>query len=166
MKTILRLTTLITCFYGHAQTDKLFKHDGNTIEVQIKEITEGVLKYSFPNETLTRSMGKNSVAKIVYSNGQEEKISDFITIENEADFEKVVILSTKDETVGLVDKGVVRGKSGGSAFQTPETQNKVSLSKIRKAAAKLNAPFVWIEETVTAGHFGQSVRRGHAYSYK
>jgi hypothetical protein len=157
------ITSAVTCL---AQTDKVYKHNGEVLEVQVKEISASIIKYSFPNETLLQSLGKYAVAKIVYSSGREEKISDFIKFENSSDFEKCIILASKDEAVGLIDKGEVVGKTAAISYQTPGTANKASLNRIRKAAMELGAPFILIEENTTSGARGQAIRRGRAFGYK
>lgn len=151
---------------SNAQSDKLYKHNGEVLQVQVKEISAGVIKYSYPNETVVQTVGKKAVEKIVYASGREEKISDFIKLENDSDYEKVVLLNDKEEAIGLVDKGEVVGKTAAISYQTPGTANKASLNRIRKAAAQLNAPFILIEENTTSGARGQAIRRGHAYGYK
>ncbi|MFM8738908.1 MAG: hypothetical protein ACKOC0_01745, partial [Cytophagales bacterium] len=132
------------------------------------EITSANIKFSFPGESLIQNIGKPAVAKIVYGSGREEIVSEYVSLKNDSDFEKIVILTSKDETIGLVDKGEVVGKTAAISYQTPGTANKASLNRIRKAALKLNAPFILIEDVshVGLGMSGQSIRRGRAFGYK
>lgn len=37
-----------------AQTDKVFLHNGNTMEVSVKSISSGLITYSYPNEVMTQ----------------------------------------------------------------------------------------------------------------
>jgi hypothetical protein len=166
-KLFFAIALFVGCIFScMAQIDKIYKHNGDILEVQVKEISASIIKYSFPNETLLQSLGKYAVAKIVYSSGREEKISEFIKFENSSDFEKCIILANKDEAVGLIDKGEVVGKTAAISYQTPGTANKASLNRIRKAAMELNAPFILIEENTSAGARGQAIRRGRAFGYK
>lgn len=46
-----------------AQTDKVFLHNGNTMEVSVKSISSGLITYSYPNEVMTQEISAQQVEK-------------------------------------------------------------------------------------------------------
>lgn len=168
-KILFSLLFCLSAVAAFAQTDKIVLHNGKTIEANVKETTSQFVKYSFPGETLVQTLGRPAIASITYVSGRSETISEKVVVLGEADFEKVVILTTTDQAAGLVEKGDVQGKTAAISYQTGATANKASLNRIRKAAAKLGAQFVLMTESTGGGFAGfgasQSIRRGVAYSY-
>ncbi len=155
-----------------AQIDSVYKHSGEVIAVNVKEVTSFAVKYTFPGETVVQSIGKPAVERVKYASGRTEQVSEKIVIRTEFDFEKVQVLTHPDEATGLVPKGEVEGKTAGFlSYQTAGTAKKASMNRIRKAAAKLGAPFILMIETANVGvgvglGSAQSIRNGTAYSYK
>jgi hypothetical protein len=108
-KTILSLLSLfvIVCSsFAQPQansgaTDKLFKHDGQTLDVKIVKVSEFSVTYKFPGEDAEQLVGKLAVSKIVYASGRTEQISEKIDIGGKSDWEKVEIITDKAQVVGL-----------------------------------------------------------------
>ena len=53
--------TMCMAVISFAQLDTIHKMDGEMIPADVKEITETSIKFSYPNESLTNTLGKSSV---------------------------------------------------------------------------------------------------------
>ena len=149
------------------QTDKLYKHDGETQDVKIVKVNEFTISYTFPGESAEQMIGKYAVAKIGYASGRSEQISEKISVSSAADWEKVVIIEDKGALLGLKKLGEVRGKTSGlMGFHTAGSADKKSMKKLKEAAAEMGANFVLITAEKDNQWTTQSIKRGFGYSYK
>ena len=162
----LSLIALFVTLITFGQNDKMFKHNGEKIEVKITKVGEFTISYTYPNEQAEQTIGKYAVAKIEYASGRKETISEKIVISGKEDWEKVVILEELSATVGLKKQGEIRGKTGGMySFRTSGNADKKSMERLKKEAAEVGAPFVFISSEKEARFSTQSIKRGFAYSY-
>lgn len=146
--------------------DKMYLHNGKDVDVKIIKVSEFTVSYSYPNETAEQTTGKYAVAKIKYSSGREEKISDKVIVSGKDDWEKVHILERAEEAVGLKDLGEVGGKTSGMmGFHTAGSADKKSMKKLLEDAAEKGAQFVLITKDKDNQFTNQSKKRGVAYSY-
>jgi hypothetical protein len=166
-KLFLSFTALLITLIAFAQNDKMFKHNGEKLDVKILKVGEFTISYTYPGETAEQTISKYAVEKIEYASGRKEEISDKIVITGEGDWEKVVLLEDKAASVGLVKKEEIRGKT--SAIQlmgTAASNDKKSLKKLKMAAAELGCPFILMTSDKDNQFTNQSIKKGVAYSYK
>ena len=146
--------------------DKIYLHNGKDMDVKIIKVAEFIVTYSYPNETAEQTIGKYAVAKIKYSSGREEKISDKVIVGGKDDWEKVQILEKDEQAVGLKSLGEVGGKTSGMmGFHTAASADKKSMKKILEDAAEKGAQFVLITKEKDNQFTNQSKKRGVAYTY-
>jgi hypothetical protein len=146
--------------------DKMYMHNGKDIDVKIIKVAEFTVSYSYPNETAEQTVGKFAVAKIKYSSGREEKISDKVLVSGKDDWERVQILEKDEQAVGLKSLGEVGGKTSGMmGFHTAASADKKSMKKILEDAAEKGAQFVLITKEKDNQFTNQSKKRGVAYTY-
>lgn len=46
------------CVYAMAQSDKVFLNNGTTMEVSVKGMSNGVITYSYPGESMTQEVSE------------------------------------------------------------------------------------------------------------
>ena len=81
-KTIYTLFIISTLFFGyfpHAQADDkkydvILKNDGKEMKGIITEITDDVVKFTYPEETVLYTMKKSGIQQIIFANGRVEII--------------------------------------------------------------------------------------------
>lgn len=168
---------LILCFLTistYAQIDTMFFHSGNVVPADVKKIDETTIVYSYAGEELEILTSKLSVEKIIYRSGRVEDISEKIEITGEEDWEKVIILYDKSETVGLKKVQDIQAKTKGffSYFTSGAGSDRRASEKFLIEAAKLKCPFVLLlvdkdaKGGLQGGAYGnQSLKKGAVYSY-
>ncbi len=171
-KTILSLVTILLLICTYAQTntaaDKMYKHSGEVLDVKIIKVGEFTVTYKYPGEDAEQVIGKLAVAKITYSSGRNEDISDKITVSGKDEWEKVQVLTDMTQVVGLKKGEEVRGKTSGMlSYNSAGSADKKAARKIKEAAAEAGAPFILLTSDKNDG-FGvkQSVKNGVTYTYK
>lgn len=176
MKHLLILIAIVggTFFTVLAQAnDKLFFHNGKTVEGKVIKVDEFFINYKYVGEDAEQTISKMAVQKIVYGSGREEEISQKIEINSKEDWEKVEILIDKSQIVGLKKLDEIQGKTMGffSGYTSSAGADKRSMKKLLEAAAEMRAPFVYItaDKDATAGNkaaYGtQGNKKGIAYTY-
>lgn len=153
---------------GFAQTDKMVKHSGETLEVKVVKVGENVITYKYPGEDAEQTIGKLAVASITYSSGRKEEISEKIVVSGKEDWEKVQILTDPAQAVGLKKGEDVRGKTSGFiSYNSAGSADKKATKRIKEAAAEMGAPFILLTSDKNDG-FGvkQSIKNGVTYNYK
>ena len=169
MKSI--MLTVITCtlaLLASGQTDKLYKHNGQTENVKVVKVNEFTISFTYPGETAEQLIGKYAVAKIGYASGRTESISEKVVANGPDGWDNVMIIEDKGAVLGLKKIGDVRGKTSGLlSYNTAGSADKKASRKIKEAAAEMGAPFVLMISDKSDG-FGvkQSIKNGVAYSYK
>lgn len=172
-KSILLLMLLMTSSLIFAQSDKIFKHNGETVSGKVIRLDEYVIVFKYDGEDAENSIGKYAIEKVVYGkSGRVEEVSEKIIVASEKDWEKVVILEEKSYIAGLKKVEEVRGKTGLINFQTGNTGDKKAEKKLKMEAAKLGCPFILLmadKTTVgsTSNGLGgsQAIKKGVAYKY-
>lgn len=150
------------------QTDKMYKHSGEKLDVKIIKVGEFTISYTYPNEQAEQTIGKYAVAKVEYgSSGRKEEITEKIVINGKDDWEKVVILEDVANTVGLKKQGEIKGKTAGMlSYRTSGNADKKSMERLKKEAAELGAPFILMMSEKESRFTTQAIKKGFAYSYK
>lgn len=148
--------------------DKMVKHSGQNLDVKIVKVGETTITYKYPGEDAEQTIGKYAVAKITYSSGRTETISDKVVVSGKSDWENVVIFTDASEALGLKKGEEVRGKTSGMlSYHTAGSADKKATRKIKEEAAEAGAPFILMTADKSDG-FGvkQSIKKGYLYTYK
>ena len=176
-KLLFFLGFLVASNFIMAQTDHVYLHNGETLEVSVKGIANGVITYSYPQEAMTMEISEHQVQKIVFASGRVQQISEKVIVKDEDDWEKVIITSLESDIKGLVRKGEVKGsKTGSSLSNTAKIQEKAE-REMKEEAAKMGAHVIFIKnyQVRDAGGmnavtgFGQNAKAsvsGIAYGYE
>ncbi len=162
---------IICCSFAqdtNKSSDKLYKHSGEVLDVKIIKVGEFTISYKYPGEDAEQVISKLAIAKIVYSSGRAEDISEKVVISNKDDWEKVQIITDKAQVVGLKKGEEVRGKTSGLlSYNTAGSADKKASKKLKEAAAEMGAPFILLTSDKNDG-FGikQAIKNGVVYNYK
>ena len=145
-KIVLLLTTLFLTYSSFAQGDKIYLHNGKNIDGTVIEIGNFTIAYSYAGEKAKQIISKYAVDKVIYGgSNREEKITSRVVVNSESDWQNVVILDDKTEITGLVKIDNVESSGGGKFVGAKAAQEKC-LERIKKAAALLKCPFVYLSE--------------------
>jgi len=156
---------LLTVAFGSsaaAQTDKLYKHNGETANVKIIKVGEFNITYSYAGETATEIISKYAVAKIEYASGRTEDITEKITVHGKDDWEKVTFLEDKACIVGLKKVAEVNAWSYG---WTTGNSDKRTTKKVKTAAAEKGGQFMFIASEKNSEFSGEAMKRVAVYTY-
>ena len=126
--------------------DVMHLHNGEELNVNVKQITENAITYSYPGESMTQDISKNLVEKIVFGSGRVQEISEKIIINDEDDWKKVIITSLESDIKGLVRKGEVKGSKTGSALSNTAKIQAKAEQEMKEEAAKLGAHVIFIKD--------------------
>lgn len=174
MKKILFIATLLFAFATNAQTDKIYKHNGEEINGKVIKVEEYTIVFKYDGEDAENTLSKYAVEKVIYKSGRTEEMTQKIAINGEADWEKVVILEDKSYIAGLKKGDEIRGKTGFVSFHTGNTADAKAQKKLKIEAAKAGYPFILLTESkdinqsgATGPSFGavQSIKKGITYKY-
>jgi sRNA-binding regulator protein Hfq len=173
MKKFLLLAVAFLGFAANAQVDKIYKHNGETVDGKVIRLDEYTVIFKYDGEDAENTIGKYAIEKIVYGKtGRVEEVTEKIIVNGEDDWEKVVILEDKSYIAGLKKVGEVRGKTGLINFQTGNTGDKKAQKKLKMDAAKLGCPFILqVSDKTTVGANSnalggsQAIKTGLAYKY-
>jgi hypothetical protein len=149
MKKLILIISISASFLMAEAQDKIIKRNGDTLNVKITKSTPDEVEFTYPNEETVNSEYKNSLLKIIYASGREEKCSDeknLAVITGEKDWEKVQITSNPDDVKGLTKVGEVVGKSGWGGTYAQGAGDKGARKDLQKNAAKLKASIVLLQE--------------------
>lgn len=164
---------LLSSIATFAQVDKIYKHNGETVNGKVIKLEEYTIVFKYDGEDAENTMSKYAIEKIVYGkSGRVEEVTSKIVVNGEKDWEKVVILEDKGYIAGLKKGEEVRGKTGLINFQTGNTGDKKAEKKLKMAAAEIGCPFILLTaDKVTAGANGnqlggsQAIKKGIGYKY-
>ncbi len=172
-KIILVLTLVLTTAITFAQSDKIVKHSGETVNGKVIKLEEYTVIFKYDGEDAENTISKYAIEKIVYGKtGRVEDVTEKIIVSSEADWEKVVILEDKGYIAGLKKGEEVRGKTGLINYHTGNTGDKKAEKKLKMAAAAIGCPFILMtadKATVGATSNGlggsQAIKKGVGYKY-
>ncbi|MEZ4852889.1 hypothetical protein [Flavobacterium sp.] len=173
MKKVLFIAVMLFGFFVSAQSDKIYKHNGEIVEGKVKRVEEFTIDFVYEGEDAENTVGKYAIEKIVYGkSGRVEEVTEKIIINGEDDWEKVVILEDKSYIAGLKKGEEVRGKTGLINYHTGNTGDKKAEKKLKIDAAKNGCPFILLtadKSTVGASSNGlggsQNIKKGIGYKY-
>lgn len=160
MKKIIILLTLVFGFnLATAQVDVIKKQIGETLKGKIVKVDDDVIVFTYEGQNVEYRIAKNAVEKITYGkSGQVVQISNKITVNGEADWQKVVVVENINLTAGL-EVGVQIGTNTDLANYQSSNANSAVNKKLKMEAAKLGYPFILITSD------GASNRKAYGYKY-
>ncbi|WP_320815806.1 hypothetical protein [Flavobacterium sp.] len=173
MKKILILAVLFFTAFASAQVDKIYKHNGETVDGKVLRVEEYTIVFVYDGEEAENTLGKYSIEKIVYGKSKRtEEVTEKIVVNGEADWANVVILEDKSYIAGLTKVDEVRGKTGLINYHTGNTGDKKAEMKLKKEAAKMKCPFILqTADKSTVGASSNSlggsqvIKKGIGYKY-
>ena len=150
MKNILLLTFTVCYFsitlFAQTKSDKVFAQEG-VKEVNVKEVTELAIKYTYPGEETLYTLNKMLVSKIQFASGREEVFQTAPKFINKLEDSKEVYIATNpDEVVELENIGVLNTyiTNVGPLISINRSSNK-QIAKLKLEAAMRGANVVLIE---------------------
>ncbi len=137
----------LTCVaLGSVAQDKIVTLSHDTLNVQVVESTDELVKFKYAKENAITSLNKGKVERILYESGRVEvcnAIKNIPTITSKDDWEKVIITFDAKDVLGLSKVGDVEGKSGvGGVMSVQGGEN--AMKDMKKDAAKMGAGIVLI----------------------
>lgn len=176
MKKLLFILLSLVSVSVFAQNDKIYMHNGKTIEGTVVRVAEFTVVFKYANEDAEQTVGKYAVEKIIYGkSGREEQVSDKIVVNSKDDWEKVVVLEDKSQVAGLVKIEEVRGKTAFINYRTAAGSDKKAQQKLKEEAAAKGCQFILMTSDKDLNLTGsnssaslgstQSVKKGVAYKY-
>jgi hypothetical protein len=175
MKNLFLALFLLINVAALSQNDKIYMHNGKTVEGTVIRVAEFTLIFKYANEDAEQTAGKYAVKKIVYGkSGREEKITDKISVLSKDDWEKVVMLVDKSEVAGLTKVNEVKGKTAMINYRTAAGSSAKAEKDLKQKAAEEGCPFVLMtsdKDADLSGHNGrglggtQSMKTAFAYKY-
>ena len=123
------------------------------MDVKVIKVNEETISYKYPGEDAEQTIGKFAVASITYgSSGRKEEITEKIEISDKGDWEKVQIITTISQIVGLKKGEEVKGKTAGLiSYNTAGSADKKATKRLKEAAAELGAPFILLTSDKSDG---------------
>jgi hypothetical protein len=178
MKKLMTLFFVIICSTAYAQTaknDTIIKIDGNQIVGKIFTISEKEIAFSYQNETIIYTMSKDRIKEVFFSSGRKEIFNDnvkndnkeLVIINDEDDWEKVVLTFLESDVEGLVKKGDINvsDRVKNVLFQSASRMEENVTEDAKTEAAKLGAHIIYVIAPITTD--GMEFRiTGVAYGYK
>lgn len=152
---LLILVTLSISSTAFCQMDTIYSNN-EKLAVNVKEITEDAVKYTYPNEDLINTSYKNTIQKIVLKSGRIQTFNEasaFNKVNSIQDFEKVTISNVESEVKGLFKIADVGAKAkGGSTFSSMEKVRNRAYNKIKIQSAMMGANVVYLAHQNTEGN--------------
>ncbi|QBZ97551.1 hypothetical protein [Flavobacterium sangjuense] len=146
MKKIILLFTLVFGLnIASAQVDVIKKQIGETLKGRIISVDDNVIVFTYEGQNVPYTIAKNAVEKITYGRtGQVVQTSNKIAINDQADWEKVVILDNLDKTLGL-EVGQHIGSSADLANYQSGSRGSLAVERrLKTEAARLGYQFVLV----------------------
>jgi sporulation protein YlmC with PRC-barrel domain len=152
-----------------AQTDTIYKMDGEVLLVDILEVNETSVKFLYPQEKATHSVSKNSISKVHYSSGRKQEFSEshnLSILKGCRDWEKVQISRMESEIHGLYKIDMIGAKAkGATTLSSLAKLQDRAYNKVKIETAMLGGNMAYIleqntEEAIFGGENGPSKTPG------
>ena len=150
---LLLVPILAMCSSAFGQMDTIYTNN-EKLGVNVREITEDAVKYSYPNEDLINTTYKNSIQKIIYKNGRAQTFNEakaYKQVQSINDFENVSVTTLESDVKGLYKIGLLGATDLGSIFSNTEKVKDFAIKKIKMQAAMLGANVVYITDSRNDG---------------
>ncbi len=150
----LLLTASSSIAVAQSKNDILYFAEGPK-EVSVTEVSENLIKYTYPNESAVYSVSKHLVSKIKFSSGREETFeSQFSAVNGLEDVDKVFLTYNPDEVIGLTNKGDLYSKATGvTTLSSMGNVKDRSLEKMKTEAAMIGANVILISNSTSRGNY-------------
>lgn len=138
--------------------DVIKTHKDEVIKGKVIEVNDKEVKFQYQGESMTNSLSKNLVSEINFESGRNQKVSEKVIINDEKDWEKVIITNLESDVNGLTrgDEMMAKASSGWSTNGEGKMQ-KQAMDKLKKEAAKKGYHVVLILTTTSkGGSYGMS----------
>ncbi|MBO0939810.1 hypothetical protein J2I47_24910 [Fibrella sp. HMF5335] len=138
-----------------AAVDSVYTNEG-TLAVNVKEITETGIRYTYPNEDVINTVFKNSVYRVRYKSGRVQSFAEALTlnpVNGGDDWEKVMISKLESEVKGLYKLEDVNAKAKGTTeFSNVNKVKNRAFDKLRMETAMLGGNVVFLTDQATNGN--------------
>ena len=138
-----------------AAVDSVYTNEG-TLTVNVKEITETGIRYTYPNEDVVNTVFKNSVYWVKYKSGRVETFTEalaLVPVTGGDDWEKVALSKLEWEIKGLYKLEDVNAKAKGTTeFSNVNKVKNRAFDKLRMEAAMLGGNVVFLTDQATNGN--------------
>lgn len=159
MKHVIFFLALLLSSTVYGQLDTIFKANGEILPIQIREISESNVKYSYPNESFSISLNKEEISKIHFASGRMQTFSskfNYEEVHSCLDWKKVQISNIESEIAGLQKISLVGAKAKGmtTLSSTVKLQDR-AYKKLKIIAAMQGANVIYvIEQNVEEAIYG------------
>ena len=143
-KIILILTMVFGINIANAQVDVIKKQIGETLKGTIINTDDNVIVFTYEGQNVEFTIAKNAVEKITYGKtGKVVQVSNKISVNGEADWQKVQIVNDLNLTAGLEIGAQIGTKTDLNDYQSNNGDLAV-IKKLKTKAAVLGYPFILI----------------------
>lgn len=143
----------VTCV-ATAQSDTIYLSNEKLI-VNIKEVGEDAVKFTYPKEDIVNSIFKNSIHKIVFRSGRVSIFSEstnYKKVNGISDWELVSISQVESEVKGLYKLGDVSSKAkGGTTWTGMERIKERAFKKLKIQASMYGGNIIYMTQLNSAG---------------
>lgn len=152
---LLLLSFLLLSLPLYAQFDTIYSNN-EKLAVNVKEITEDAVKFTFPDEDIINTSYKNSINKIVFRSGRSQifnESSSLNKLTSIKDFEKVTISNVESEVKGLFKLADIGAKAKGTTiYSSMEKVRNRAYAKMKIQAAMMGANVIYLAHQNTEGN--------------
>lgn len=158
MKKIVLIHFVVLCgFLIQAQTDTIFRMNGDLILANVTEINESSVRYEYPNESFSNDLNKSTIYKIHFKSGRKEEFASTLNVSNVKsciDWENVQISNIPSEVEGMFKIDDISAKSETWGGSVGKMQSR-TLKKIKIQTAMLggNTCFITHQNTEGKGYY-------------
>lgn len=148
---------------AYAQTDTIYRTNGERLFVDITEIGENSIKYVYPKETLINSIDKAGIAKVHFKSGRKEEYAstfNIAAVKGCKDWQMVQMSKIESEVKGMFKINNVGAKAKGMTTMSSisKLQDR-AYNKAKMEAAMLGGNVIYIleqntEEALNGGYYG------------
>ena len=167
MKHLKKITLFAICLIGttaFGQIDKIYKHSGEVIEGKVNRLTEFTVEFAYDGEDAIQSLSRYAVNKIYYGKSTRiEDISEKIEINDDDDWDRVLILEDKSLVSGLKKKDDLKAKTGWVNFRSGNGKDERAEKVLKQQAAEERCPFILLLSDKTVGKSAK--KTGSCYRY-
>lgn len=157
MKSTIIIAFLLSSILCQSQKDTIYLNN-KKIVCSIKEVTPNAVKFTYPNESFTTSIYKNTIKSISYASGRTQTFNEatsYKNVENVDDYHNVSITRVENEVNGLYKLGEVNSKAVGTTiFSNQERVKERALKKIKIEAAFQGGNLIYLIDQRTDGSDG------------
>jgi hypothetical protein len=161
---------LLAPIFGYSQ-DIIVKHSGSRLEkVKVIAVNDYSITFSNPGETVTNTIGKAAVDRVIFESGRVEQISEPVSVKGDEGWKNVIVTNNPNEVIGLRRVGEVKAKAGGyGSLRTTKGSDRKATERLKKEVVELGGHVVFIQQHETKGRGynanPESIQSGVAYGY-